>query len=77
MGGLSIWHMLIILAIVMIIFPNRLPGLGKSLGETIRGFKKGLQDPEIDVTSNDANQRISPPAPGTSVKSEVKKEEHS
>lgn len=58
MGGMSIWHMLILLIIVLIFFgPNRLGDLGKSLGEAIRGFKKGLnEDPEIDVTKRSREQ---------------------
>lgn len=49
--GLSIWQVLLILLVVLIFFgPSRIPGLGKSLGEAIRGFKKGLDDDEIDVT---------------------------
>lgn len=51
---MSIWHMLIFLAIILLFFgPSRLPGLSKSLGESIRGFKKGLKgDEEIDVTDS-------------------------
>lgn len=53
--GLSITHIVILLVIVLIIFgPSRLPGLGKSLGEAIRGFKKGISDNEIDVTDASA-----------------------
>ncbi len=38
----------IILLIALIVFgPKRLPQLGKSMGEAIRGFKKGL-DTDID-----------------------------
>lgn len=49
--GLSFWHLIIILVIVLLLFgPNRLPTLGKSVGEAIRGFKKGLEGDEIDVT---------------------------
>jgi sec-independent protein translocase protein TatA len=48
--GLSFWHLIILLIIVLLFFgPNRLPGLGKSVGEAIRGFKKGLEGDEIDV----------------------------
>lgn len=50
--GLSFWHLIILLVIVLLFFgPNRLPGLGKSVGEAIRGFKKGLEGDEIDVTA--------------------------
>lgn len=52
---------LIIIAIILIFFgPSRLPGLGKSLGEAIRGFKKGINGDEIDVTDSakPANEKI-------------------
>lgn len=35
----------LILGIALLLFgPSRLPGLGKSLGDAIRGFKKGLDE---------------------------------
>jgi len=41
----SFWQIIIVLVIVLIIFgPKRIPELGKSLGKAIRGFRKGLQD---------------------------------
>ncbi len=52
MGGLSLIHWLIIVVIVLLFMgPSKLPQLGKSLGEAIRGFKKGLSEDEIDVTA--------------------------
>ena len=49
--GLGPWHLLLLIAIVLIFFgPSRLPSLGKSFGDAIRGFKKGLNGDEIDVT---------------------------
>jgi TatA/E family protein of Tat protein translocase len=52
MGGFSILHLILVLVIVLVFFgPSRLPSLGKSLGEAIRGFKKGLEGDEIDVTA--------------------------
>ena len=49
--GLGPWHLLAVIAIVLIFFgPSRLPSLGKSVGEAIRGFKKGMAGDEIDVT---------------------------
>lgn len=45
------WQVLLILGLVLIIFgPSKIPGLGKSMGQAIRGFKKGLSEDEIDVT---------------------------
>jgi sec-independent protein translocase protein TatA len=40
-------HLLVILVIVLIIFgPRRLPEIGKGLGESIRGFKKAMSEDE-------------------------------
>ena len=45
MGGLSIWHWLIVLVIVVLVFgTKRLGNIGKDLGEAVKGFKKGVQD---------------------------------
>ncbi len=38
-------HLIVILAVALIVFgPGKLPELGKSLGEAIRGFKKALNE---------------------------------
>ncbi len=51
----SIWQMLIVAAIILLLFgPKRIPGLGKSLGEAIRGFKKGLDDDETEAAKPSA-----------------------
>jgi sec-independent protein translocase protein TatA len=40
-------HLIIILIIVLIIFgPGKLPELGGSIGKAIRGFKKAMNEPE-------------------------------
>ncbi len=40
-------HLLVILAVALLVLgPNKLPELGKGLGEGIRGFKKALSDEE-------------------------------
>jgi sec-independent protein translocase protein TatA len=40
-------HLLVILVIVLIIFgPGKLPELGNSLGRAIKGFKKAMAEPE-------------------------------
>jgi sec-independent protein translocase protein TatA len=42
-------ELLIILAIVLLLFgATRLPKLGKGLGQSIRGFKKGLNEDGTD-----------------------------
>ena len=46
MGSLSIWHWIILLAIVLLVFGGRgkIPNLMKDLGQGITAFKKGMKD---------------------------------
>lgn len=47
------WQIIIVLGVLLLLFgPSRLPGLGKSIGQAIRGFKKGIAEDEIDVTES-------------------------
>jgi len=44
MGSFSLIHWIIVLVIVVLIFgTKRLPGIGKDIGDAVRGFRKGLQ----------------------------------
>ena len=43
MGEFSVLHWLVVLLVILILFgPKRLPELGRSLGEGLREFKKSL-----------------------------------
>lgn len=45
LGGISIWQLLIILAIVVVIFgTKRLTSLGSDLGGAVKGFRKAMSD---------------------------------
>ncbi|TKR29230.1 Sec-independent protein translocase subunit TatA [Luteimonas gilva] len=45
MGGLSIWHWVIVLVIVVLVFgTKRLKNVGKDVGEAVKGFKQGMSD---------------------------------
>ena len=45
MGSLSIWHWLIVLVIVMLIFgTKKLRNMGTDLGGAVRGFKDGMRE---------------------------------
>ncbi|WP_407275890.1 Sec-independent protein translocase subunit TatA [Halothiobacillus sp. DCM-1] len=47
MGSFSIWHWLVILAIVLLLFgTKRLKNLGSDLGGAIKGFKSAVKDDE-------------------------------
>lgn len=46
-GGISIWQLLIILAIVLVLFgTKRLKNIGSDLGGAFKGFKKAVSDEE-------------------------------
>ena len=48
-GSIGMPELIVAFVIALIVFgPNKLPDLGKSLGEAIRGFKKAINDSEKD-----------------------------
>ena len=49
MGSFSIWHWLIVLVIVMLIFgTKKLRNMGADLGGAVRGFKDGMREGSAD-----------------------------
>ncbi|HZR01784.1 MAG TPA: Sec-independent protein translocase subunit TatA [Burkholderiales bacterium] len=47
MGSFSIWHWLIVLVVVMMIFgTKKLRNLGADLGTAVKGFKEGMKTEE-------------------------------
>ena len=53
-GGISIWQLLIVLAIVIMLFgTKRLRNMGGDLGAAIKGFKNSMHT-EDDKTEDDA-----------------------
>ena len=61
MGKIGTTELLIVLAIVLVIFgPKALPKLGRSMGKTIGGFRKGLtedvEDDEEEVAAAKKSQ---------------------
>ena len=47
MGGISIWQLLIIFAIILLLFgTKKLRNLGGDLGSAVKGFKKAMSDDE-------------------------------
>ena len=52
MGSFSIWHWLIVLAIIALVFgTKKLGNIGSDLGTAIRGFKKAMNDGESEERS--------------------------
>ena len=60
-GGISVWQLLIILAIVIMLFgTKRLRTMGSDLGSAVKGFRKSMSDdaagekPADDAQAGDA-----------------------
>ena len=55
-GGISIWQLLIILAIVIMLFgTKRLRTLGSDLGSAVKGFRKSMTDDGEAEKPGDSN----------------------
>lgn len=53
-GPLGIWEILIILVIILLIFgPRRLPEMAKGIGQSVREFRKGIRDMKDDIAKDD------------------------
>jgi len=62
MGGLSIWHWIIVLIIVMLVFgTKKLRNIGEDLGGAVRGFKEGMKSAEEKDREAKAAE-VAPPA---------------
>lgn len=58
LGGISIWQLLIILAIVIMIFgTKRLRSLGGDLGGAVKGFRKAMNEDAAKEEDKDATPK--------------------
>ena len=70
-GGISIWQLLIILAIVIMLFgTKRLRTLGTDLGSAVKGFRKGMEE-----VKDDSEEKLEPDKIATDERSEATSEE--
>jgi sec-independent protein translocase protein TatA len=71
MGSFSIWHWLIVLLVIILIFgTKKLRNLGTDLGSAVKGFKDGMKTEEDKAA---AKTEI-PPSAGQTIEGEVRKE---
>ena len=55
MGSLSIWHWLIVLLVVVLVFgTKKLRNIGSDLGGAVKGFKEGMKEGEETPTRQDS-----------------------
>jgi sec-independent protein translocase protein TatA len=69
MGSLSIWHWLIVLVVVLLIFgTKKLRNVGADLGGAVRGFKEGMKSADDDK----ATSQLEKTGAGQTIEGEVK-----
>lgn len=67
MGSFSIWHWLIVLLVVLLIFgTKKLRNIGSDLGGAVKGFKEGM------AASDSEQTKIDSAASGQTIEGEVK-----
>lgn len=72
MGSLSIWHWLIVLLVVVLVFgTKKLRNLGTDLGSAVRGFKEGMKSEENQSAQTKTEL---PHSTGQTIEGEAKKE---
>ncbi|WP_372761459.1 Sec-independent protein translocase subunit TatA [Pseudoalteromonas sp.] len=58
-GGISIWQLLIVLAIIVLLFgTKKLRGMGGDLGGAVKGFKKAMSDEQNTDKEKDQAEQI-------------------
>ncbi len=71
MGSFSIWHWLIVLLIVMLVFgTKKLRNIGADLGGAVRGFKEGMKEGTSDKPAESAT--AAPQLNGNIIEGELK-----
>ncbi|MGH8621606.1 MAG: Sec-independent protein translocase subunit TatA [Burkholderiales bacterium] len=72
MGSLSIWHWVIVLLVVVLIFgTKKLRNIGADLGSAVKGFKDGMKSEEDKSAQAKAEL---PSATGQTIEGQAKKE---
>jgi sec-independent protein translocase protein TatA len=69
MGSFSIWHWLLVLLVVVLIFgTKKLRNIGTDLGGAVKGFREGMK------TEEDKNKPEISPSAGNTIEGEARKE---
>ncbi len=70
MGSLSIWHWLIVLVIIVLVFgTKKLGNIGRDLGSAVKGFKEGMK-------SEEEEHKQIPHQGGQTIEGEIKDKTH-
>jgi sec-independent protein translocase protein TatA len=75
MGSFSIWHWLIVLLIIVLVFgTKKLRNIGADLGGAVKGFKDGMKSPGDAAEPAQPQQQTAGELRGHTIEGEVKKE---
>lgn len=59
MGGLSIWHWLIVLVVIVLVFgTKKLRNVGSDLGGAVKGFKEGMRSDEAPAQQLKEDEKV-------------------
>lgn len=75
MGSFSIWHWLVVLLIVVLVFgTKKLKNMGSDLGGAVKGFKDGMKDGAADTPATPPASQVAnnPAADKTTIDVEAK-----
>lgn len=73
MGSFSIWHWLVVLAIVLLVFgTKKLRNIGTDLGGAVKGFKDAVKDENAKISDKSEKSES-----GTTIDAEVKDKQNS
>jgi sec-independent protein translocase protein TatA len=73
MGSMSIWHWLIVLVVVMLIFGTKKIGnMGSDLGKAVKGFKDGVKGEEEKAAEQNGVQPTQQVADKTTIDVEAR-----
>ena len=75
MGFTSIWHWIIVLAVVLILFarPGKISGIMGDFGKGLRSFKDGVKSDEAEAEEESAGRAVEKPAAKKAAKKVAKK----
>lgn len=76
MGTFSVWHWLIVLVVVLVLFGGggKIPRLMKDMGKGINAFKKGLKEEKQDGEDEEERKSIQKDEPAVAKVAEKEKE---
>lgn len=76
MGSFSIWHWLIVLVIVMLVFgTKKLRNVGQDLGGAVKGFKDGMKEASADKPAPSADAPPAQQVTGQTIDVEARREQ--